>query len=518
MAVDIKERDSPGWWMQRLAAQLRADRPRLQLLQDWYDGEPPVAKDDENYRKYREMAKQSRTNMAALSVDARRNRLRMRGIRTSVDSDLEGDEIAWNLLVESALPTESGTCHRLALTMSRAYVVCGIPEGDLVAPGDEDGGDDTETARGDTDGEAVSPRATVEDPRDVTHVTDAFGRVRAALMLTHDDENDLDMAILWRPGKKHVATRERSVRPGSPRKDVNWSAAAFTLDETLEEDWDPALGVPVVPFVTEDGKGVFEKHIGLLERIDRGTFRRDTIALLQAFKQLALIGDMDDAEDDTEDEDDEDGYGADAAQDDDAPAPRIPEQRRREIDDVLTADPGAIWTIPEGMKFWESRATDLTPLQVSKRDDVKEFAAVTFTPLSMVTPDAAAQSAEGASLQREGLLFAVEDLWDRFGAAWARVTSLLLAMAGETERAKLRGILLDWVPAERHSLGQRAQAAVAATSSKVPWETVMTDMWGFGPEKVARMRQQRLEDLLLNATPADLEPKLVTTPVPEPVG
>jgi hypothetical protein len=447
LSIDTDEVESPGWWMKRLAAQLTLRRKRLEVLDAWYRGEPPIdAKENPHYAKHADITRQSRTNFAMLSVKATRQRMRVRAIRTSVDADLEGDEEALAIWKANRLPVESATCHRFMLTFGVGYTIVGMPRsGDM-------------------------PLITVEDPREVITAHDhRTGEVVAALKLTHDDTYDRDMAYLWLPGELHVAVKDRRATPATINRAVSFSSATFSIDEDLGEEFDPAFGVPVVPFENDEGRGLFEPHLGLLERIDRGTFRRDTIALLQAFRQRAVKGDLP--------ETDERGDIID-------------------YDDLFAADPGALWQLPEGVDLWESGQVDLTPLQVSKRDDVKEFAAVTFTPLSMITPDAAAQSAEGASLQREGLVFQVEDCRERAGASWARTKSLAFAMRDQPERANLEGIVIDWMPAERHSLESKGNAANAAKNSGVPWRTIMSDIWGFDPEKVERMRDERDEDLL----------------------
>lgn len=464
MAVDVTDVESPGWWMKRLSAQLAARRKRLDVLDAWYRGEPPVSAGDPNYVKYRDIIRQSQTNFASLAVDAVRERMRVRAIRTSVDSDLEGDELAWRIWKANRLQVESATCHRYMLALGVGYTIIGMPEG------------------------ASYPLITVEDPRQVITAHDPRTReVIASLKMWHDDVHDRDLAYLWLPGELHVAIRPRKAIPATVNRQVLFAPASFTLEgemkeppeQKLGETFDEEHGVPVVAFENEDGVGEFERHLGLLERIDRGTFRRDTIALLQAFRQRAVEGDLP--------EKDEDGEEID-------------------YDNLFAADPGALWQLPEGVKMWESAQVDLTPLQTSKRDDVKEFAAVTRTPLSMITPDAAAQSAEGASLQREGLVFKVEDRRERAGDGWARTKSKALRMAGEAERADMQGLVVEWFPAERHSLEGRGTAAIAAKNSGVPWYTRMADIWMFDPEKIERMRDERSEDLLFELTAAGAPP------------
>jgi hypothetical protein len=90
----------------------------------------------------------------------------------------------------------------------------------------------------------------------------------------------------------------------------------------------------------------------------------------------------------------------------------------------------------------------------------------------MFTPDAATQTAEGAQLQREGLVFKVEDRENRATlTARARCsrsrsrstrTTGTPTSTGAPDRADIDRIGIDWMPADRFSLAERASAATQA--------------------------------------------------------
>jgi hypothetical protein len=98
---------------------------------------------------------------------------------------------------------------------------------------------------------------------------------------------------------------------------------------------------------------------------------------------------------------------------------------------VFEAAPDALWRVPAGTTFWESNPADITGILAAVRDDVKEFAAMTDTPLHLITPDAANQSAEGASLMREGLVFKVKDRRARMNPRLVLLFKMAFAFAGE---------------------------------------------------------------------------------------
>jgi hypothetical protein len=172
--------------------------------------------------------------------------------------------------------------------------------------------------------------------------------------------------------------------------------------------------------------------------------------------------------------------------------------------------------------LWESSQTDLTGVLSAAGDDIQNLAAVTRTPLHYMQPAGDNQSAEGASLSREGLVFKVEDRIARADTAWAQVMSLAFRWQGDDQRADLLAIEPMWAPPERYSLAERADAAVKAQASGVPRRTVWSRIWQFTPEQVAQMESEAADEALQAeltaqqaAPPAAVQPP-VPPAVPEP--
>lgn len=129
------------------------------------------------------------------------------------------------------------------------------------------------------------------------------------------------------------------------------------------------------------------------------------------------------------------------------------------------------------------------------RDDVKDLAAESCTPLYSFSPDAANGSAEGASLQREGLTFKTEAHVERVDPGWERVAAQVLIASGmEVDRTTLDII---WASVERFSLSERANA-VAQTKGVVPRRTQLTDIMGYSPTDADRMMTELTDDMVLN--------------------
>jgi hypothetical protein len=463
---DVDTPGTPGYWMQSLWRQLQAKQKRLDILDRYRRGRPPLVLGSEVQQSaFYRFQRIARSNFADLIVSAPVERMAVRSIRTAAGDDDNGDQVAWGMWSGNNLDVDSTDVHRNFLTFSEAYVSVGV---------DED-----------------NPKQAVivgEDPRQVITAQDPVNprKTLAAFKIFHDEQQGKDFAYLWLPGQMIVASRVRK----TPRRQineldgppppipVNFTPAAFDIDENLSEQY-AVQQVPVVRFGNRDGVGEFELHLDLLDRINHMLLQRVVIATLQAFRQRAIQ--------------------LDPTAGPDGGLPKVDDQGQPiNYDDLFKADPGALWTLPVGAKIWESGIVDLTAILSSVKDDAMHLAAVTRTPFPMFTPDAANQSAEGAQLTREGLVFKVEDRDKIAGRAWAQVMSLAFAFTGDTERADLSKLIVDWQPAERYSLSERAQAD--SLSLSLPAAQKYRLIWGMSPDEVQIALAQRSADQLLQAT------------------
>jgi hypothetical protein len=112
-----------------------------------------------------------------------------------------------------------------------------------------------------------------------------------------------------------------------------------------------------------------------------------------------------------------------------------------------------------------------------------------------LSPEGANQSAEGASLAREGLVFKTEDRIARATVGWSRVMSLMFKWMGDTERADLLDLEPLWKPAERYSLSERADAN--SKFQDVPFNSRMKLVGQFTPAEVAEMEVERAGEQIL---------------------
>lgn len=473
MAIDTSEALSPGWWLKRLIDKLEMKKAGYELLDNYYTGEAVIAPLNPSKavrEAYRRLMSMSRTNFAELVVEAVRERMNPAGFRTGADGDELGDKEAWRIWQANELDADAGLVHRASLSMGDGYVIVGRTK--------------------ETDAEIGVPAITPEDPRQVITEHDPIRRrkVIAALKIFCDDVSGLDKALLFLPGVVFKAARKTAGSPyGSPNLD-GWEWMPGTPEPL------PTKQIPVVRFANRAdlagcSYGEFEPHLAVLDRINYEILQRLEIATMQAFRQRGIQG----------------------VPDKDATGNPI------DYTDVFSADPGALWLLPETAKIWESGQVDLSGIRDSIRHDVQDLAAVTRTPLFYLTPDSANGSAEGASLAREGLVFKTTDRLVQAGESWEQVMSLAFMLAGDMERAQRTDMEIIWSSPERFSLAERYDAAVKAQAAGVPWETIMQEVLQYSPQQIERMQEQRVADALLN--PLDVAPPgpsspAANTPVP----
>jgi hypothetical protein len=474
VAIDTKQVGSPGWWLKRLYNMLafKERQDRLVMLRNYRVGKPPPPSGGDASREaYEGFVKKARLNLAELVVTALSERLKPVGFRTGLDNDETGDETVGAMWQRAGMDIESANVHDMLLTFGEAYVIVGAVD-DLTG----------------------APIVTSEDPRWIVGDPDPMRprTLRAALKIVYDDMLNEDRAYLYLPGAVLVA------RHSGPAASLSRLAAGaarrgplMTFSEQTWE-WDrersgevPHGRIPVVRFTNKDEMGEFEAHIDTLERINHQILQTMVIGTMQAFRVRAIKN-----------------------------LPLTDPQTGKEVDysNLLSLDPGSVWQLPEGVDLWESETTDLRPLLQAIQDDMTRLASATRTPMHMLHPGGQNQSAEGASLQREGLVFKAEDRIERIRYPWAQVASLMMLVAGDKERADLGKLYTLFAPPERLSLAERADAAVKAAGD-LPLKTRLVKIWHMSPAEAERVMSEREAELVLQAQLTQ-----VTAAGPQPVG
>lgn len=474
--MDVNAIETPGtpeWWLNHLCAKFtardltyeledtsyfrpriyRSRRQRLNLLWAYYIGDPPLPQVAQQHTEsFREVLRKGRATYAPMAITPMLDRMELNGVRTGVEDGVEGDDIAKRIMEYSNFASAIKDAFTYAFVMSEGYM--------MVIPAALESPDQT-------------PMITAEDPRYCIGEPDPLNpnQLQAALKIGYDLVAGQTVAWLFHAGVQYKALGP-SGAPLTPHQ-------AFTAN-SFEWDGEPVplpqldgIGqVPVIQLCNARGLGEFEPHLDLLDRINDAILQRIVITAYQSFKQRAVIGDLEGDEDD-EDSDVE------------------------EIDwqNMFSADPGALWRVPAGTTFWESSPADMTGLITAIRDDVKEFAAVTSTPLHLITPDAANGSAEGAALMREGLVFKVKDRRSRLNPRLVELWKMAFAFAGESDR--IGNIELLWGPIESFSLTARADAATKLRGL-MSRARILQDVMEFTPDQIQQNEQELQQDAILD--------------------
>jgi hypothetical protein len=436
----------------------------LDTLWSYFVGDPPLPMVAAEYREtFRDVMRKARSNYAPMCIGAMRDRMELQAVATQDDGDRDGDEMAADVMDETGFVAVLKEVFDYTLALGEGYA--------MVVPGSGDG---AVLSNG-----QPAPSIHAIDPRRCIGVPDWQNptRLQAAVVHQYDPITWRYTAFLFLPGEKYTVEYDRG-------------AGVWNLDPDSYEpvkDLDELGGIPLIRFENVNGMGEYEPHIDLLDRINDTTLQRIALGWYQAFRQRAIIG-SEDEDQDTPDE-----------------APEV------DWDNVFRSDPGVLWRVPKDFTFWESTPLDLTPIINAKRDDVKEFAAVTTTPLHLITPDAANGSAEGAGLMREGLTSKVRDRRSRFTPPLKLLWRIVFATANADKGSRMR---LHWGPIEYYTLAEKGSASAQAVGT-LSVEDRCDRIWQMTPDDTQRNIQRLTADQLMNL-PASPPPTVQTAPPEEP--
>ena len=424
---------------QSMLKALAKEQAHFNMLERYYDGDAPLPEGAEGQsRAYRKFQKKARLNMAQLSVAAVRERMRIGGFRTGAADDENGDDEARRLWKANNLDVYSADLHTNFLKFGQAYAIVGMLQG------------------------REYPLVTVEDPRQVY-----------CDVSPEDPSNVMAAVKVWSEYGQHHAyfyySDEILVfrKPGdtSPYDIDNWM-----FDEEASAP-NPLGEVPVVKFTNSDERGEYEPYLDIIDRINHMILQRLIIATTQAFKQKYVKGDF---------------------------PTHDPDGNEIDYNGLFQGAPGSMWILPPDAELGELDQSGIQDIINAVRADIQDFAAVTRTPMHYLSPEGANQSAEGASLAREGLVFKTEDRIARATVGWSKVMSLMFKWMGDEERAALLDLEPLWKPAERYSLSERADANTKFQD--LPFRSRMKLIGQFTPAEVAEMEVEKAGEQILNAT------------------
>lgn len=432
---------TPGDWLWRLAQQMDVRRSRIDTLRSYMDGNAPLPEGADGCREaYQKFQRKARTNFGELVVDAVAERMCVTGFQVSNADNPD----AWRIWKRNRMAVKSFDTFRDMLGLSAGYLMLSpSPRGVVITQ------------------ERPEQAITESDPT-LPEVT------RAGLKIYRDGPQKSDFAFLHLPGVVYRYRRPSYDNNGT-LKTLPYATEGW---EQIGEDGTGLSFVPMYPFENREKRGEFETHLDLLDRINWVILQRLVITAMQAYRQRGVKGDLPTEDDDGNEID----YG-----------------------EMFKPGPGNLWLLPENAEIWESQTGELTSILAAVKDDIRDLAAVTRTPVSVFVPEGANQTAEGASFAREGLVFKTTDRAARAGSQMAATMAGALAMeAGDS--VPVDDVETLWAPFEMRSLAERADASTKAQD--LPWRARMTEVWGFSEERIDEMESQRAADANLAARAA----------------
>ena len=457
---------TPNDWLPILAKRLEDRRPRIKRLRDYTEGRAPLPEMSKNTRKsWVAFQKKARTDFGGIALRSHVNRIRLRGIRVGADSTSSIAVAARRIARDNRLSMQVRSAVRDMEAVSIGYLVSYVGE----------------------DGSAIIQ---AEKPESFYAEPDPIRpwRARAAIKTWRDDIDQIDHAMVWVGPSYQEFVRQGSAYPALVSASGPWWPVGEPQEVT---GWERP---PVSILDREDGMGLVEPHLDLIDRILWGKLQRLVVVAIQAFRQRALKRSKD------------------------APGDALPKVDPStgepiDWDAVFEPSPGSLIDLPIGIDIWESQTTETGQMLEGEKADAREFSAVTGTPVSMLQPDNANQSASGAAATTAQQADACDSDIDRIKLGIeARMLDALRLEGFAVEDT----IEADFENPRWVTLAEKMDAYAKAVAAGMSVESAQKDILGWSQEQIDEDRANRTRTQALDAmaalTPAQGEPTASLAP------
>lgn len=430
-------------WVTFLTGRMDAARPRIDRLRGYTNGNAPLPEMGPNLRKsWAAFQKKALANSGALIVDTLVERIIPNGILVGDEPNSDLALQARRIWRDNRMDIAFKDAARDACTVGVGYLLETVGDG----------------------GEAVITRELPEQFYAEPNPLRPWKAI-AAVKGWRSIPDGVDHLSVWVDGVKASFTRSSYDKQA---RLIRRFSGKWDLVGVESYAGDP----PVVLLENKDSMGEFEAHTGLIDRINTGILYRLVTMAMQTYRQRALKS----------------ANGSDGA------ALPDEDEKGNQIDyqEIFEPGPGALWELPPGIEIWESQTVDLTPMLSAVKDDWRELAGETHTPVSAMLPDAANQSASGAEMPMQQLVFKAEDRIARFKPAMA----VCLVKALQIEGADLGDLTVEvkFMPPATVSLTEKYAAAAQAKAAGEALETIQENILGYSPEQIAQDKQRRAEE------------------------
>jgi hypothetical protein len=450
---------TPDEWLPILTKRLDDERPRIDLLRSYTNGNAPLPEAGPNIRAaWSSFQRKARHNVGELIVEAPAERIICNEI---VVAGTAGDnDEARRLWVENRMAVALGDTVRDMLTVGTGYMVIGAEGG--------------------------RPVITSEKPEFVYAATDPLRPwiARAVVKVWRDVDARTDYAYVWAQGQRQRYSRSMYQNPNDSAKLLISKASGGWAPDGEPEAYTGTP--PVVVFQNHDGTGEFEPHTDSIDRINKETLDRLVTQSMQAFRQRFLEGGLPQA--------DAEGNPIDYAA-------------------IFVPAPGALWDLPEGVTLKETQesAQSIMAMLAAEKDDFRNLAADTRTPLPMLVPEGANQSAAGAESAKEGLVMKTKDRIERIKPAGSEVMTRAMKIINPDFDSVVE---LGFADPTFVTFAEKHEANVKAKAGDVPWRKRMIDILGYSADVVDEMQtmleEERLAAQVLEPAPVAQEPQDAT--------
>lgn len=432
---------TPDEWLPVLTKRLDEERPRIDLLRSYSNGNAPLPEAGQNIRAaWSAFQRKARTNLGELIVEAVAERIICNALM--VPGSAGDDNVARQVWSENRMPVALGDTVRDMLTVGVGYMVVGVLDG--------------------------RPVITSEKPEYMYAATDPLRPwvARAGVKVWRDVDAELDYAYVWADQVRQKYSRPMYQNPNAKARKLITKAVGGWVKSVEAE---PYTGLPpIVVFENHDGTGEYETHTDIIDRINKDTLDRLVTIAMQAFRQRYLEGGLPKV--------DEDGKPIDYTS-------------------IFVPAPGALWDLPEGVTLKETQETaqSILAMLAAEKDDFRNLAAVTRTPLPMLVPDGANQSAAGSEFSKEGLITKSKDRIERIRPAGAEVMTRAMKVLNADFSAVVE---LGFADPTFVTFAEKHDANVKAKSGDVPWRRRMIDILGYSANEVDTMQTELEEERL----------------------
>lgn len=438
---------TPNEWLKVLAKRLDDRQPQIKHLRSYTNGCAPLPEMGENVRaSWQAFQKKARTNYGGRAVQSLGGRLRTNGVRIGTSETGPALKVVRRQWRDNRMDLQLAQAVNDYLATRYGYLAVGLDDA----------------------GEAVITR---EAPEQFIAAGDPARpwRARAALKVWRDIDAEADFARVWVPGG-WVDYR----RPGRDATTAGWRVGA------KGDDWAPfdsgSYDGPPPVVIWERSEGLVEPHLDVIDRINLGKLNRLVIVAMQAFRQRGLRKSADGG---GMPEKDDDGNDIDYAK-------------------IFEPAPGALWDLPEGIDIWESATTDIQQILEGEKQDLRDFAASTGTPIAEFIPDGQNQSATGAANVTTPQYLQAKD--EQKALSPGLEVALVYALRAEGIDLGDDNLEVLWVEPDRVSMSEKYAAAAQAKAAGLSQLTIQRDVLGMTPDQIAQDATNRAQEQLTAMT------------------